>query len=399
MLLLLVMGLTFQSAATRGGGRAAAAAFSSDSSRVALARAHPDTMRARVARLLARAAGAPSESAETDLSEAEALARAYAAAWADSFLIRRVERFRRWPPAERRVKAAADSLRLAGNDAFGSRGVAAAMRLWRRSADLCAQVADSAGLAMAWGNVGRGFSVQDQADSATVYYTRSLEYAERTGDFWTAGNAAGALASINEEQGNPRRAMELLQRSSALRARVGDDRGAAADENTRGNLAQSLGDLPAAREAYTRALEGNRRAGRRGPAATNLINLGNLFALTGDLDSAAACYREALGQFRAVGSRSDQAEALHDLGLLALRGGDYRLGVARFREALAIYRITGPAVSVAAVQQDLAEARAAMGDLQGALQELEHAEAGALTAGAGPAQRAGLALAQADLNA
>jgi len=351
-------------------------------------RGHPDDVRDALRRLLG---GADVDSAP------DRLASAYAVAWRDSFLLRQVSRFRGWSPDGRRTKAAADSLRLAGNRALGERGVAAAVRLWRESVRRAASVGDTAGMAAGLGNIGRGFYDENELDSAEAYWSRSLDLAERIGDVRTAGNAVGNLASVRKDRGDLRRAESLYARAGAMRNRSGDARGLAADENNRGLIAQTLGDFAGARHAFETALAANRRADRRGPAAVNLVNLGNLAALSGDPE-AAGRYREALALYRAEDDRPGAAEVWHDVGLLRLSRGDYAGAVAALAASLAIYDITGPAHDAAAVRRDLADVRAAMGDLQGALRDLQRAET-ALQRGGDPDAEllARLALTRGDL--
>ncbi|MEE8385208.1 MAG: hypothetical protein V3S01_04780, partial [Dehalococcoidia bacterium] len=66
------------------------------------------------------------------LDRAQQLARAYARAWSDPFLIRKVEQFARWSTGERAEKLEADSLRLAGIEAYYGEGPEAALRNWER---------------------------------------------------------------------------------------------------------------------------------------------------------------------------------------------------------------------------------------------------------------------------
>ena len=51
-------------------------------------------------------------------------------------------------------------------------------------------------MAAGLGNIGRGFYERHELDSAATYWARSAEVAERLGDFRTAGNAVGNLASV-----------------------------------------------------------------------------------------------------------------------------------------------------------------------------------------------------------
>ena len=366
----------------------------SDSALIVQAHGRPDDLREALRRLFGLAAS-DSQPAEP-LAAAGRLARAYAVAWRDSFLLRQVARFESWSVAERRAKVAADSLRRAGNDALGRTGIDAAMLDWRESLRRCELLGDSAGVGAALGNIGAGFYQAGDLDSAAAYFARARVLAERVGDHRTEGNAVGALASVQADRGEPRRAAELYARAAEIRVLTGDDRGAAADRNNLGLVAQTFGDLDGARRAFSEALASNRRAGRDDPAAVNLINLGNLASLEGDYPQAAARYREALALYRASGNRVKAAAALHDLGLLDLQRGDYRTALSTLSQAVAVYRETGPLVELVAVRRDIAAAHAAMGNLQGALIQLRHAER--LAAGrAGPEVQAQLALARADL--
>jgi CHAT domain-containing protein len=362
----------------------------------ALAHDHPDALRDTLRNLFQRAAvdTAPAEL----LASAARLAQAYAAAWGDSFFVHQVTRFAAWSPAERRAKVAADSLRLAGNEALGRAGVAAALRDWRESLRRCAALHDSAGMAAALGNMGAGYYRADDLDSATAYFEHAAALAETAGDHRTAGNAVGALASVHADRGEPRRAAELYAQAARIRTLSGDDRGAAADRNNLGLMSQAYGDLDGARAAFGAALTANRRAGRDEPAAVNLINLGNLAALEGDYPYAAARYHDALALHRAHANQVGAATVLHDLGLLALQRGEYRAAITQLSAALDILRTTGPPTDELAVRRDLATTHAAMGNLQGALIQLGRAERLAATSGAGLADQTELALARADLD-
>jgi CHAT domain-containing protein/tetratricopeptide (TPR) repeat protein len=366
----------------------------SESVLIARVRERPDDVRDVLRRLFSQAVS-DTQPAEA-LTAAGRLARAYAVAWRDSFLLRRVARFESWSASERREKVAADGLRLAGNEALGRSGVDAALRLWRESLHRCTALSDSAGIGAALGNIGAGFYRSGDFDSAAVYLDRARTMAERVGDHRTEGNAVGVLASLHADRSELRKSAELYAHAAELRSLTGDDRGAAADRNNLGLISQSLGDLDEARRAFSAALASNRSAGRDEPAAVNLINLGNLASLDGDYPRAAVHYQEALALYRTLENRVGGAAVLHDLGLLDLQRGAYRAALANLSQALTVYRVTGPLVDEVAVRRDIATAYAAMGNLQGALIQLGRAER-LVTSDAAPGLLAQLALARADL--
>ena len=362
-------------------------------------RDRPDDAREAFRNLLALAARAPSESlAVADLDAAGRLGDAWAQAWSDSFLVRVLKRFRAWSPDARREKVIGDSLRAEGNRALGRAGPDAAMERWRESLRRLGGVGDSAGMAATLGNIGAGWYRERALDSAGEYWSRSDSLAERSGDWRTAGNAVGNLASVAKDRGDFAHARALYARAVELRARTGDARGLAADHNNLGLVAQSLGDVEGARRAFEDALALNRAQRRLAPAATNLTNLANLASLEGEYDHAAAQYQEALRIDRDEGSRVDAAPVLRAIGLLELRRGAYRTAERALREALVIYLEAKLADAASAVERDLATVAAVMGDLQGALRELRLAERAAAQAPPSAARSAALALAAADLS-
>src|SRR5690348_2759665 len=352
-------------------------------------RSHPLAVRDATTQALARG----------DLPAAQSLAAAYATAWSDSFLMREVARFAGWPPERRTKKVWADSVRRTGVIAYGQAGPATAMVIWRRALARASEIADTAGVAAVLGNLGAGFLREGRLDSAEKYLDQSRALAAAIGDTRVEANALGTLAGARADRGDLAAARQGYERALALRGRIGDSRGVAADHNNLGLLAQTAGDADEARRQFEAALDLNRRDGRDEVAATNLVNLAGLAAQKGDFPRAEALYRDALATWRAREQWSDAADALRGLGQLEIRRGDYPAGRAALQEALAIYERTGPPADAIAVRRALAGALAAMGQLQGALDQLRRAQRIADSARAPPGVHAGIALARADLAA
>ena len=331
------------------------------------------------------------------LTVARRLADAYALAWADSFLVREVNRFSKWPAARRAGKVWADSVRRAGIAAYGRDGPRAAIRVWRRALARSAAIGDSAGMAAARGNIGAGFWREGLLDSAEVYLKRSRLTAVAIGDLRVEANAIGALANVSADRGDLGAAREYHTQSLAIRERIGDTRGAAADLNNLGLLAQELGDLEEARRWFEAALAINRRDGRDEIAATNLVNLAGLASLAGDFARAESLYEDALAAWRAKEMWAETAEALRGLGQLEMRRGNYPAARKSLREAVRILERTGPAADALVAQGELAGALAASGELQQAIDHLRRAQAHVDSSEVPPDVRASLVLARADL--
>jgi CHAT domain-containing protein/tetratricopeptide (TPR) repeat protein len=362
------------------------------------ARAQPDSVRSRIAQSLRLASTSDAGGLRAGhLVRARALARAYAVAWNDSFLVRRVAMFEAASLAARRSLVIADSLRDAGKVVIGQKGVPAAMELWRESLHRAEAAGDVAGEASTLANIGAGLYTNGQLDSATSVLTHAHELAREVGDLRTMGNTLGNLASVSKDRGDLSRAAQLYSQASAIRRRSGDSRGLAADENNLGLIARELGDLGQARASFEKALALNRSEGRSRLVALNLDNLGDVASIAGDYATAQRYYDEALGLNRSAGDDAESAFVLHDLGLLAARRGDYPRALAALSVALAIHERSGAVVDAIAVRTDLAIVQAATGDLQSATETLSRAQRAAVVASEPKTVQAQLALARADL--
>jgi CHAT domain-containing protein len=374
--------------------------MASDSATLTTAvRRRPDDAREALRRLLALAASPLPDSARgAHLASAMRLAQTYAYVWRDSFPMRQVAEFGRSTSERRRAKVVVDSLRHAGVTASSDLGIAAAQRLWSASLLRARALSDSAGEAAALGNIGAGYYMTGQPDSASWYLNRARELALAGGDLRTAANATSILGSVSKDRGELTRARQLYSDARALHERIGDVGGLAADQNNLGLIAQSLGDLAEARRAFVSALTMNRQYGRMANVATNLTNLANIASLTADYEKAMGLYGEALSIYRARAARVDAAFVLRNMGLLEMRRGNYPAARTLMREALSTYEITGPVGDAVGIHRELALNMAAMGDIQGAITELRRAERSAATAHRPSSMLAALALARADLS-
>jgi CHAT domain-containing protein len=359
------------------------------------ARSRSLALRAAVADAMARAR-VPRES-DAAILAARALAQAHAAAWRDSFLVREVEKFARRPAAQRVAKVRADSLRRAGVAAYTRDGPAAAVRIWRRALAGARAIADTASMAATLDNIGAALVALGRLDSAAVSLNTARRLASAARDARVEANITSHLGDLNADRGNLAAAREHYLQARALRERIGDAGGAAADLNNLGLVAQDAGDIERARQHFEAALAINRREGRDQNAATNLVNLAGVASLDGDFARAGAHYRDALAIWRTHAAWAEAAVALYGLGQLEIRRGDYVAAQAALLDATRIFDRTGPPDEGLSARRALADAFAAAGDLQQAIEQLRQAEALADSVGVPAHARAGLALARADL--
>lgn len=179
----------------------------------------------------------------------------------------------------------------------------------------------------------------------------------------TALNGAGALA---DTMGEPRRAVELHEKSLAIRRVLGDKAAIASTLNDLANALSIAGEYSRATAGYEEGLALNRELGNEWGIALLLGNLGTCTSEQGRYEQAAAMFEEVYSLFTRVGGTREIAYALNDLGDVSFRLG--RLDVARehFERGLALFREQDDTQSIALVQLGLGHVLRAAGDASGA---------------------------------
>jgi CHAT domain-containing protein len=370
----------------------------SDSALVERVQQRPDATREALRQLLA--SGVEGDTIGlTALTAAERIAGALVVAWRDSFLLRRVARFRSLSPADRRTTVAADSLEIAGIEASRRSGPDSAIRTWRQSLRRFEALADTDRVPATLTRIGGGFYQAQEYDSADAYLTRSLGQAQRIGDYLTVARALRSLGAVSERRGDLPRASELYARAKQICERYGALVDLARIQNNTANVAGALGDRAGRDRAYQAALVASRSAGDADLTAMILSNIGTYAMQDGDYGEAADRFHESLSIYHQRRNQLDALVVLYNLGALETRRADYPTAVARLSEAARLLERTGPSGSVNEidVRVALSQARALMGNLQAARSELNWAETVATRRGGQAASLAALALAQGDL--
>jgi predicted ATPase/DNA-binding XRE family transcriptional regulator len=174
-------------------------------------------------------------------------------------------------------------------------------------------------------------------------------------------------ASVAQRRGDPLKARELLE-AALLESRRAADRG----QLQRvlyglGHAARAVGDLSRAELAFEELLPESRADGPTHGEARVLASLGQVAAERGDDDRAAVRYREALYVFVPIGDPAGMASCLQGLARVARRRGDPERSARLYAAAAALCESAGigvTAVEMERTQEDVARARASLGDAE-----------------------------------
>ncbi|TFG42736.1 MAG: tetratricopeptide repeat protein, partial [Gemmatimonadales bacterium] len=293
---------------------------------------------------------------------------------------------------------AADSLRLAGNDAYASDGIPLAMARWRRSLQSSERLHDAAGAAKSLGNIGAGFLAMGEMDSARAYLSQAYTRAAAANDLRTAAGAVTNVANIDFENGDLPGAAERYAQAADILARTGEYRFLSATQHNLGLVSMAMGNVEGARAALSESIRLSRLHGYPEDEAEGLSSLADLERAEGKYGAAATLLDRALALSRETGNQIAAAGTLHSMGLLSMARGDYAKALDLLEQGLSLYTELGHSIAAIDVREDLARARVAAGDLQGGLEELRTASRLADSVELGALRMADLALTAADLN-
>jgi predicted ATPase/class 3 adenylate cyclase len=167
------------------------------------------------------------------------------------------------------------------------------------------------------------------------YLTEGQQWLQRAIDL-TAGDGGAPLAGLAhwlgvllEQQGEPRAALPLLERSLAIWRDLGDRDQQARELNSLGITRHHLDDLDAARSLLEASAAISREIGSDTRLAAALTNLGQVESDAGNFDRATQVLQEALALDRKQGDMLGVAVDQQSLAGVALRAG-------RAREALGL---------------------------------------------------------------
>ena len=199
----------------------------------------------------------------------------------------------------------------------------------------------------------------------------ALPIYEEVGDLLGQANVLNNLGIDAYYEGRWGDALDLYERSQALRDRIGDVVGAATIANNIGEIKSDQGQFQAAEELFNEAREVCVRAGARFLAALAGSNLGRLAARMGRFDKAEELLEGALAEFREVNARNFVVETDARLAEKAVLAGDAAEALRRCDEALrAGAEGGGSAVFSAMLHRLRGYALMQSGDLDGAVDAL-----------------------------
>ncbi len=186
----------------------------------------------------------------------------------------------------------------------------------REAEQLAEDAGDDALLCLALKGLGGVFYRTSRLDEAEAAVRRALEIAQRSSDVRAESGVTGNLGLILGQRGRLDDAREHHARAVALSRQSGDRHGEANSEGNLGSVLHDQGHVGEARVHYERALEISTEIGDRKVEAICVGNLGTFFISTGRLREAREYIERQRALNREIGNRRGEGLATANLGVV-----------------------------------------------------------------------------------
>jgi predicted ATPase/class 3 adenylate cyclase/Tfp pilus assembly protein PilF len=268
-------------------------------------------------------------------------------------------------PVSDRVRTRA--LYVAGVLADAQCDYAAARLLFEENLRLARAAGEPRSVAAALSNLGNVLTAQGDTPAAQQSYSEALEIARALDDKIGIGWSLKNLSLVALKRGDFDEARHRSEEAQAFYEQHGVPGQVAMVLYDLANIHYAAGTLEAARQAYGRSLAVFREMGNVGAMAFNTISLGNVACRQGSFDEARQLFQEALALVRSLGDMRGTARLLESYAALALAEARPERALRLFGAAAALRTALGaplPRPEQARVEQDLTDARRALGPVQ-----------------------------------
>ncbi len=244
----------------------------------------------------------------------------------------------------------------------------AAQRLFEESLDICLELDDNRGVAVALNAL--AVSARDRGDLnlTSLLFERCVAIWKDLGDTADIARALSNLANVMKLKGEYARASALYDECLVLFRKAGDQAGAAWTLNYLGDVARERADLTAARSYCEQSLAAFRLLRDDWGIASVLSDLASLSCDQGRNAEALRLYGESIRIFQGLGHRRGMARVLEDLAVSAAAQSNAELSLHVAGAAAALrHRLGTPlhAAELPRLEKALDFARRSLGDAAG----------------------------------
>ena len=272
-----------------------------------------------------------------------------------------------------------------GVQAYNAGRYQEAIMAWKQGLNLAEQQGHEQAQGVFLGNIGVVYKNLGQYDKALSYYQKALAIHRKIGDVKGERTDLGNIGAVYGNLGQYEKALSYFQKSLAIAKKIGDVRGEGRALTNIGAIYVNLGQYEKALSYYQKALAIDRKIGNVRGERADLTNIGAVYDNLGQYEKALS-YQESLAIAKKIGDVRGEGGALNNIGYAMLSAGKLVRAEIHLEAAIEAWESirgqvktgkerTGFQSTLPDVYANLAEARLAQGDQQGAFEAIERGRA------------------------
>jgi len=169
-----------------------------------------------------------------------------------------------------------------------------ALKSYHYSLQLCEELKDKPGIALALNNIGYVYFNQKQYEKALEYYNRSLAMEQEIGNKKAIARVLNNIGLTYKTRSELKKALEHYKESLRIRREIEDEAGIANSLNNLGMIYQTDGQFGQALEYYLKCVKIQEKLGSVTGLANTLNNIGGIYRAIGKFDEAIAYSERSL---------------------------------------------------------------------------------------------------------
>ena len=211
-----------------------------------------------------------------------------------------------------------------------------ALIYYKKSLNFYEETGDKIGIASMINNIGLNYNYQSNYEEALIYYKKSLKIYEEIGDKKGIATASNNIGLNYNYQSNYEEALIYYEKSLKVYEEIGDKKGNSDTYNNIGLILHEQDNFKEALIYYKKSLKIKEGIGDKKGMSSCYNNIGLIYNDQGNYEKALIYYKKSLKIEEELGNEKGIAETLHNIGIIYKTHRDYDKAIEFYKRSLII---------------------------------------------------------------
>jgi CHAT domain-containing protein/Tfp pilus assembly protein PilF len=216
-----------------------------------------------------------------------------------------------------------------------------ALSCYQKALAIYRKIGDLKGEGFNLSGIGLVYNKLNQYQKALSYLHKALAIDRKTGYVKGEGSSLASIGDVYRSLGQYQKALSYLHKALAITRKIGDVRGEGSSLASIGGVYRSLGQYQKALSYYQKALAIDKKIGDLKGEGSSLASIGGIYKDLNQYQKALSYYQKALAIDKKIGDLKGEGFRMVRIGLFYNDLGEYDKALSYYQKALPIFRKMG----------------------------------------------------------